>query len=178
MAVQPLEVCEELLRFAALRHVSPTTTRRASTPNPRPSSTTVSKHSPLLSRLLAPGSSPLRGLLKLYSCYGLRGCSPTLQWALSRGFDPAGYPTGPLVSYHVYRQLHRWGLPSLVICAVEAHTEMMVNCLRCWKKVTPKHASLLRCSSHHAGRQDIDKTPCARLDECVGTRTTEDRRRV
>ena len=64
-----------------------------------------------------------RGLLKLCSRYGLQGCSPTLQWTLSRGLDPAGYPTGPLVSYHVYRQLHGWGLPPLVICAVGAHME-------------------------------------------------------
>ena len=40
---------------------------------------------------------------------------------LSRGFDPASYPTDPLGSYHVYRQLHGWILPPLVICAVGAH---------------------------------------------------------
>ena len=67
-----------------------------------------------------------RGLLKLYSRYGLQGCSPTLQWTLSRGFDPASYPTGPLVSCHVYRQLHGWVLPPLVICAVGAHMEILV----------------------------------------------------
>ena len=68
-----------------------------------------------------------RGLLKLYSRYGLQGCSPTLQWTLSRGFDPTGYPIEPLVSYHVYRQLHGWVLPPLVICALGAHTEILDN---------------------------------------------------
>jgi hypothetical protein len=66
-----------------------------------------------------------RGLLKLHSRYGLQGCSPTLQWTFSRGFDPPSYPTGPLVSYHVYRQLHGWVLPPLVICAVGAHMEIL-----------------------------------------------------
>ena len=55
------------------------------------------------SRLVLPSPFPrrvgvprlrFRGLLKLHSCYGLQGCSPTLQWTLSRGFDPASYPTG------------------------------------------------------------------------------------
>jgi len=40
---------------------------------------------------------------------------------LSRGFDPVSYPTKPLGSYDAYRQLHRWILLPLVICAVGAH---------------------------------------------------------
>jgi len=40
---------------------------------------------------------------------------------LSRGFDPASYPTVPLGGYHAYRQLHGWILLPLVICAVGAH---------------------------------------------------------
>jgi hypothetical protein len=40
---------------------------------------------------------------------------------LSRGFGPASYPTKPLVSYRIYRQLSRWILPPLVIRAVGAH---------------------------------------------------------
>ena len=66
-----------------------------------------------------------RGLLKLYSRYGLQGCSPTLQWTLSRGFDPTGYPIEPLVSYHVYRQLHGWVLPPLANRAAKAHMEIL-----------------------------------------------------
>jgi hypothetical protein len=31
-----------------------------------------------------------RGLLELYACYGLPGCSPTKKWAWLRGFDPSG----------------------------------------------------------------------------------------
>ena len=65
-----------------------------------------------------------RGLLKLHSCYGLQGCSPTLQWTLSQGCDPASYPTGPPVSYHVYRQLHGWVLPPMANCADKAHLEI------------------------------------------------------
>ena len=40
---------------------------------------------------------------------------------LSRGFGPPGYPTKPLVSYQVYRQLPGWNLPPLVNRAVGAH---------------------------------------------------------
>jgi len=32
---------------------------------------------------------------------------------LSRGFDGAGYPTTPLVSYQINRQLSGWNLPPL-----------------------------------------------------------------
>ena len=67
-----------------------------------------------------------RGLLKLHSRYGLQGCSSAFQRTLSRGFEPNGYPPGPLVSYHVFRQLHGWVLPPLVVCAVGAHTEIPV----------------------------------------------------
>jgi hypothetical protein len=40
---------------------------------------------------------------------------------LSRGFDPAGRPTKPLVSYQSNRQLSGWNLPPLVIRAIGAH---------------------------------------------------------
>ena len=40
---------------------------------------------------------------------------------LSRGFDQAGYPTKPLVSYQGYRQLPGWNLPPLVVRAFGAH---------------------------------------------------------
>src|SRR3954468_2055384 len=39
----------------------------------------------------------------------------------SRGFDQAGCPTKPLVSYQINRQLSGWNLPPLVIRAVGAH---------------------------------------------------------
>src|ERR1039457_5361397 len=39
---------------------------------------------------------------------------------LSRGSDPASYPTKPLGSYHAYRQLHGWILPPLEIFALGA----------------------------------------------------------
>jgi hypothetical protein len=40
---------------------------------------------------------------------------------LSRGFDPDGYPTKPLVSYQINRQLSGWNLPPLVLRAFGAH---------------------------------------------------------
>ena len=43
---------------------------------------------------------------------------------LSRGFETAGYPTAPLVSYQINRQLSGWYLPPLVIRAFGAHWEM------------------------------------------------------
>ena len=43
---------------------------------------------------------------------------------LSRGFETAGYPTAPLVSYQINRQLSGWYLPPLVIRAFRAHWEM------------------------------------------------------
>src|SRR5207253_9714016 len=39
----------------------------------------------------------------------------------SRGFNPAGCPTKPLVSYQSYRQFPGWILPPLVIRALGAH---------------------------------------------------------
>ena len=43
---------------------------------------------------------------------------------LSRGFETAGYPTAPLVSYQINRQLSGWYLPPLVIRAFGAHWEI------------------------------------------------------
>jgi len=40
---------------------------------------------------------------------------------LSRGFGPAGYPTEPLVSYRINRQLSGWNPPPQVIRAFGAH---------------------------------------------------------
>jgi hypothetical protein len=40
---------------------------------------------------------------------------------LSRGFDPASYPTQPLVSYQTNRQLSGWNLPPLMMRAIGAH---------------------------------------------------------
>jgi len=40
---------------------------------------------------------------------------------LSRGFDGAGYPPSPLVSYQINRQLSGWSLPPLTLRAFGAH---------------------------------------------------------
>jgi hypothetical protein len=42
---------------------------------------------------------------------------------LSRGSGPSGYPTKPLVSYQINRQLSGWNLPPLVIRAFGAHCQ-------------------------------------------------------
>jgi hypothetical protein len=50
------------------------------------------------------GSAPhwaFRGLLELYTRYGLPSCSPTFLWTLSRGFNPTGFPAGLLASYRI-----------------------------------------------------------------------------
>jgi hypothetical protein len=46
-----------------------------------------------------------RGLLRLYSRYGPPDRSAALRRPLSRGSNPAGYPTKPLASYRTNRQL-------------------------------------------------------------------------
>jgi hypothetical protein len=46
----------------------------------------------------------------------------------SRGFDPAGYPTKPLVSYQSNRQFPGWILPPLVIRALGAHCKSQDWC--------------------------------------------------
>src|SRR6266852_3075324 len=54
----------------------------------------------------------------------LRACQiacPPKSGRLSRGSDPASYPTKPLGSYHAHRRLHGWVLPPLAICAIAAH---------------------------------------------------------
>src|SRR4029077_10294641 len=47
---------------------------------------------------------------------------------LSRGFDPAGCPTKPLVSYQSNRQFPGWILPPLVIRAIGAHCKNQEFC--------------------------------------------------
>src|SRR3954468_5579353 len=42
---------------------------------------------------------------------------------LSRGFGPAGCPSGSLVSYQLNRQLAGWNLPPLVNRALRAHAK-------------------------------------------------------
>src|SRR5258705_9337455 len=44
-----------------------------------------------------------------------------LKRPLSRGSSPAGYPTEPLVSFQINRQLSGWNLPPLMIRAFGAH---------------------------------------------------------
>ena len=62
-----------------------------------------------------------RGLLRLHSRYGPPDRSAAQRRPLSRGSSPAGYPTEPLVSYRINRQLSGWILPPLVIRAFGAH---------------------------------------------------------
>jgi hypothetical protein len=59
-----------------------------------------------------------RGLLRLHSRYGLQGRSPPYGELLSRGFDPASCRPSRSVATMSYRQLHRWILAPLMICAL------------------------------------------------------------
>jgi hypothetical protein len=69
-----------------------------------------------------------RGLLKLYTRYGLQGCSPTFRglyreappWPVSR--------LGRSQAIKSYQQLLEWVLPPLVICPVGAHGIIQVSC--------------------------------------------------
>ena len=46
---------------------------------------------------------------------------------LSRGFETASYPTAPLVSYQINRQLSGWHLPPLVFRAFGAHCLLLAE---------------------------------------------------
>src|SRR5262245_44322659 len=47
---------------------------------------------------------------------------------LSRGSDPASYPTKPLASFRTYRQLSGWNPPPLMIRAFGAHCQQQKSC--------------------------------------------------
>jgi hypothetical protein len=61
---------------------------------------------------------PFRGLLRLHARYGPLDRSAARWRPLSRGFDPASCPAGPLVSYQANSG---WNLPPLVLRAFGAH---------------------------------------------------------
>jgi len=74
--------------------------------------------------LLTGGSASALGLSRpAQASLTLRptGLLNRLKRPLSRGSSPAGYPTEPLVSYQINRQLSGWNLPPLVIRAFGAH---------------------------------------------------------
>ncbi len=62
-----------------------------------------------------------------------------LKRPLSRGSSPAGYPTEPLVSYQINRQLSGWNLPPLVIRAFGAHGQS-----RTWGRISTRSAKFRR----------------------------------
>src|SRR5262245_8061726 len=59
---------------------------------------------------------------------------------LSRGSDPASYPTKPLASFRTYRQLSGWNPPPLMIRAFGAHCQEQTFDLR-WSRSTPRSSS-------------------------------------
>jgi len=62
-----------------------------------------------------------RGLLELYSRYGLRSCSPTYSGLCHEASYPDSYPSRPLVSYPgISTELLGWDSHPLVIRAVGA----------------------------------------------------------
>ena len=68
---------------------------------------------------------------------------------LSRGSDPASYPTKPLVSYRTYRQLSGWTLPPLMVRAFGAHCQ-----LRKWITVLMLHGKR-RCDPVPGDKQIV-----------------------
>ena len=56
---------------------------------------------------------------------------------LSRGSSPAGYPTKPLVSYQINRQLSGWILPPLIIRAFGAHGQQATYAGRSRPRFSP-----------------------------------------
>ena len=74
--------------------------------------------------LISPLESLARslGLLRLHTLWPA-GLLNRLKRPLSRGSDPSGYPTEPLVSFQIDRQLSGWIPPPLVIRAFRAHCQ-------------------------------------------------------
>ena len=76
-------------------------------------------------------------LLRLHSRYGPHACSTAVmpkacgarRRPLSRGFDGAGCPTTPPVSYQLNRQLAGWNPPPQVFRAFEAHQRLRTMCV-------------------------------------------------
>jgi hypothetical protein len=67
---------------------------------------------------------------------------------LSRGSDPSGYPTKPLASFRINRQLSGWNLPPLMIRAFGAHCqEQTLKAVSA--RVTPSRLSILPSPSLH-----------------------------
>ena len=85
---------------------------------------------------------------------------------LSRGFETAGYPTAPLVSYQINRQLSGWYLPPLVIRAFGAHVESRRGAVA----EAMRHRSVFS-PAHRTGRADLPH-PALRLASPQGTRWT------
>ena len=85
---------------------------------------------------------------------------------LLRGFETAGYPTAPLVSYQINRQLSGWYLPPLVIRAFGAHVESRRGAVA----EAMRHRSVF-VPAHRTGRADLPH-PALRLASPQGTRWT------
>jgi hypothetical protein len=83
------------------------------------------------------------------------GLLSRLKRPLSRGFSPSGYPTEPLVSYQINRQLSGWNPPPLVIRAFGAHCQSptLASCSTCWRfRLTGTYCALMSAdlmNGHH-----------------------------
>src|SRR6201999_3227052 len=70
---------------------------------------------------------------------------------LSRGFNPVGYPTKPLVSYQSNRQLSGWILPPLVKRALGAHVESRRGAVPHQRSVSSPRSSNRTCGFPASG---------------------------
>ena len=79
-----------------------------------------------------------------------------LKRPLSRGSSPAGYPTEPLVSYQINRQLSGWNLPPLVIRAFGAHCQFQ-TCTKRSQQTNPTDPGGPRAHADSSpGFRDLD----------------------
>ena len=72
------------------------------------------------------------------------GLLARLPRTLSRGFRPASYPAKPLVSFHAYRQLHRWAPSSHRVSAPKRRTEKCGLGAQCSRPVRARGESFGR----------------------------------
>src|SRR4051794_36186742 len=86
---------------------------------------------------------------------------------LSRGFDQAGCPAKPLVSYQINRQLSGWNLPPLVIRAVGAHWEIRDQIVPAIEepRVKPRFGDEALGVGPELGEHSVNLLGCAQLNK-------------
>ena len=81
------------------------------------------------------------------------GLLSRLKRPLSRGSSPTGYPTEPLVSYQINRQLSGWNPPPLVIRAFGAHCQEQTSPTRSPRRRVAEKTKVSARSNKSLGRE-------------------------